>query len=423
MASNGAGKEWLQTHTEDIVQHLDPEKAVLKLLINCREGFDKTDQEAVLVKSTSLERTETLLQILETRPSEVIEAFRQIVMTCHPRLAAIIQPVRFRVLWLCHSAQHAAMAVHVLETFSETKFLPVQGGGPKFLVRRGCAFGQKDMLIKVAFPVKPEFFSDMLAETVQQRDEEEIHLAVLTGVCDAIVPWTSVGQAVIPSLARDEGSLLHCRTADRVKNLTENLRDRISSSRWLSRLTEPGPYRECMYLDYCASRLGRLYVELCSGMESAWLSQFGWQEGDALSESNRACLSRQFPDWESGKLARYVLKERQTWRTDPTSPLGLSPKQDLLSRIIERKCWYNEFPSPIDPTPSGPIFNPLSTPGCGGDVTDTNTHQFYKACSHLETRIPWFACLCVCHDAVSSNHEHTAFTAVTMAMEVVQLII
>lgn len=425
MASiNGGGREWLQTHAEDIVVHLDPVKAVQRLRIVCPEGFDRTDQETVLGHSTSLERSEALLKILDTRPPEVSEALLKIVMTSHPRLAAIIQPVRFRVLWLCPSSQHAAMAVHVLETFSETKFLPVQDGGPNFLVRRGYAFGKKDMLIMVAFPVKPEFFSDMLSETIQQRDEEEIHLALLTGVCDAMVPRASVGQAVIPPSSEDGASVLRCHTADRVKNVTENLRERISRARWLSRLTEPGPYREAAYLDYCAARLGRLYVELCSGIWSEWLTQFGWQEGgDAQSERNRACLSAQFPDWESGKLARYVLRERQTWTTDPASPLGLAPKGGLLSRVIERKCWYNEFPSPIDLTPSGPVFNPLSPPGCGGDVTNTNTHKFYEACSRLESKIPWFACLCVCHDAVSSNHEHTAFTAVTMAMEVVQLII
>lgn len=427
MASNGKVKdvkELLQTHAEDIVELLDPVKAVLMLRMMCPEGFDKTDQETVLGHVTSRERSDALLGILHTRPPEVSEALLQIIMMSNPRLAAKIQPVRCCVLWVCQSAQHAAMAVHVLETFSKTKFLPVQNRGSNFLVRRGYAFGKEDVLIKVVFPVKPEFFSDMLSGTVQQSDEEKIHLALLTGVCDAMVSPVSVGQAVIPPSSKDGGSVVYCRTADRVKNVMENLRERISRARWLSRLTQPGPYRESAYLDYCAACLGRLHVELCSRIWSEWLTRFGWQEGeDAQSERNRACLSTQFPDWESGKLARYVLRERQTWRTDPASPLGLAPKEGPLSRVIERKCWYDEFPSPIEHTPSGPIFNPLSTPGCGGDVTDINTHKFYEACSRLEPKIPWFACLCVCHDAVSSSHEHTVFTAVTMAMEVVQLII
>lgn len=427
MASNVEGKEWLENYTDYIVKCLNPVKVVRGLRKMCPDGFDARDKDEILLKyHTPRERSEALLELLLKRTPEAREAFRQIIMTVHPHLGTIIQPVQFCVLWLSPSAVHAAMVVYVLERFAKTEFFSVEEGGPGFLARSGFAFGRKDVLIKLVFPVKPELFSDVLAETVQERRGERMCLAVLTGVCDALVPGVAVGQAVIPTSASEGGHLVHCHTAERLKGLQAGMQERLDNALWQSDLTEL--YKKYAYMDYYAACLGRLYAELmCAvgGHRSVWLEQFGWGKGGVESERNRTCLAMKLPDWDTGQLAKHVLKERQTWKTNPSSPLGLAPKEALLSRIKERKGWYDEFPSVIGAhAPSGPVFNPLSAPGGDGDVTDTNTHMFYEACfRHLGPQTAWLACECVCHDAGSSSHELTAFTAVTMAMEVVQLLI
>ena len=418
-------KDWLVAHTDEIVEHLDPEQAVLRLRAICPDGFDAEDKDKVLLEqATPRERSEALLRLLLRRAHETREAFLQIIRTLHPHLAAVLWPVQYRVLWLCPSARHAAMVVHTLKQFTGTAFLPAEEGGPNFLVRRssGSTFGKKDTLVKLVFPTKPEFFSEVLEEVVEDTEEERVHLAVLTGVCEALDPCMTTGQAVIPASASGAGGTVLCRTADRVRDQREMLGERIDNASWLPHLTEL--YKKYAYMDYQAVWLARLYVELMSvarGERSSWLERFGWEEGGMGSESNRGILVRNLPDWGNGRLARYVLKEKRTWKTDPSSPLGLAPRAAVLSHVSERG---DSFPSVIEPhAPSRPIFNPLSDPGCGGDVTDADTHRFYKLCSgNLQLDSAWLACKCVCHDTTSASHELTAFTAVTMAMEVVQLL-
>ena len=418
-------KEWLVSHTAEIVEHLDPVQAVSRLRAICPDGFDDADRDKILLEqATPRERSEALLRLLLHRAHETREAFLQIIQTLHPHLGAVLWPVRYQVLWLCPSPRHAAMVVHTLKQFAATEFLPAEDGGPNVLVRKssGGALGKKDTLIRLVFPAKPEFFSDMLEEMVQDTEEERVHLAVLTGVCEALCPDIPAGWAVIPVSASGGGGTVHCHTAERVRGQRETLGERIDSASWLSRLTEL--YKKHAYMDYQAVWLGRLYVELLRGERSTWLEQFGWEEGGVRSEGNRAIVARNLLDWDNGRLARYVLKEKRTWTTDATSPLGLAPRDPLLSRISERREWYDSFPSVIEPrAPSRPAFNPLSTPGGGGVVTDTETHHFYELCSrNLQQDSGWLACKCVCHDTASASHELTAFTAVTMAMEVVQLL-
>ena len=426
MASEEDDREWLEVHEEAIIEQLDPARALPLLRHECPNGLDSRDEDDILLKHvTPRERTEALLAVLHERTPEAREALRRVIFRLHPHLARVIQPVRYQVLWLTPSPQHAAVVVHVLETYAESKFSPVEEVAPECLVRWGFVFGEKDVLVKLVFPVKPELFSDMLAEAVRERREERVNLALLTGSCDAVSPEATIGQALIPTSASKGGCLVGCLTAERVKGRRESLRQRLGEASWRSELREL--YKRHAYMDYCAVCLGRLYADLqcrAGGERSQWLEMFGWGEGGVQNESNRACLSAKLPEWETGRLANCVLREKRTWRVDASSPLGLAPREDLLSRISEKKGWYDHFPALIEGSaPSGPVFSPLSTPGEGGVAMDTNTQEFYEACSQrLGPETAWLACVCVCNDSASASHELTAFTSVTMAMEVVQLL-
>lgn len=413
-------RRWLNENEEAIVENLDPKKAVQQLMRACLEDFSERDKDDVLLNyRTPRERTEKLVDILRTRALEALEAFREIIITQQPQLAEILQPVRYQVTWLCPSAKHAAMAVHLLESYSETRFLAAEDGGTEFLVRRSSgAFGQSDTQVKLVFPVRPELFSHMLAETVMSR--ECAQLVVLTGACETLKSGIPPGQAVIPLSSSGGRSSVRCPTAHWARDHRGELTGRLKGASWMTELS--CLYRDNAYLDYCAAWLGRLYVELVAvekGQRSSWLEQLGWREGGV--EGNSALMSHLLPDWDTGHLARHVLRERGTWRCDPSSPLGLAPTQPLLARLLQRKSDFNGFPSLIGQrAPHGPTFHSLSASGDGGgDVTDTPTHQFYRACSdHLTPDTDWLACLTVSHDAASDSHQLTACTAVTMAMEV-----
>lgn len=427
MALSEEDKMWLMRQEETIVQHLDPERTMKLLRKMFPDEFDSRDVEDILVKyHTSHDRTEALLLLLHTRPVEALKAFRTVITILHPSLAAILQPVRYRVLWVCPSAKHAAMAVHLLKQYTSTDFILPEDGGLQYMIRRsiGSAFGDEQTLIKLVFPVRPEMFQQMLDEVVKK--DMGTNLVIMTGVCESRVPSLTMGQVVIPSCVHD--SNLQCPGAERVRNLEKTLRERLKKATWHEKHDQF--YSEHTYIDYCAAWLGRLHFELTNtsrGQSSIWLDRQGFREGGLGNEVNRSILAHRLPLWETGRLARHVLQERRTWRIDHTSPLGLTPKPDTANNISERIRQCEIFPGlPGAQAPSAPVFNSLSSPGGGrgshGDVTDSSTCQFYKACSnHLGAGTEWLACLCVCYDATTDSHELTSFTAVTMAMEIVQM--
>ena len=422
-AREKALKQWLNDHEEALVEQLDPEEMVRGLRTMCPTYFDQRDRDDVLLKySTPRERTEKLVDILRTRTPEVLEAFQQLITTLYPDLASTVQPVSYHILWLCPSARHAAMVVHILELYSGTQFLQVEEGGPDHLIRRssGRALGVTGASVKLVFPIRPELFPRMLAETVRTRDR--VDLAILTGHCEALGPRVPVGQAVIPASSSERGTTIPCPTAEKLQ------REKVGfeGASWAPE--QARLYMKHAYMDYCAVWLGRLYVELTStarGQRSGWLERLGWEEeGGLQNERNVSLLARCLPEWGTGQLARNLLRERRTWQRDINSPLGLAPKEALSSCLCEKKKHFNGFPAVIGShAPSGLVFNPISPPGGGGDVTDDNTHQFYQTCHNsLRSDADWLACLSVCHDILTDCHELTAFTAITMAMEVARTI-
>ena len=427
------GGVWSSRFTEEepeILNGIDPEKTVSLLRRTCPDALDRHDKEEIFLKNTtSLERNEALVQTLSTRPPEVREAFERIVLLHYPRLSSIIQPEQYRVLWLAPSPQHAAMVVYVLEKYAKATFYPTEEGGVNFLTRKammkfGVGESSAAMVVKLAFPVKPELFPSMVADVVEHRERERVDTAILTGVCEALSRDATVGSVLLPTSSKD-GRTIVCPTAQGLQATVHCLQERCGNASWLGELRDH--YKKHAYMDYQAVLLARLYVELqrvANGECSTWLEHMGAVDGSMQSAANMAAISRHLPDWAGGQLATALAKKKRTWRVDTHSPLGLSPKESVTSRTEERVRWFDGFPSPVpDSAPCQPLFGSVSLPGEGGTSTDTDTHLFYQACS---SRLPqparWLACKCVCHDSHSSTRELTAFAAVTMALEIVQLL-
>ena len=418
-------KEWLRTNREALVEHLEPRRAVAALVALDPEGLDALDMENIFQKHTTpRDQSEALLDTLATRGKEFCEAFRQVVQMTGSRLATIVDPPRYQIVWLAASPLHAAMVVHVLEKYARAKFLPVEEG-LECLVRRGAVFGERDVQVRLVFPVRTEAFPRVVAAAVQGR----VDVAVLTGACDSLSDAASAGHVLIPTTACSAGQpqAVACPSARRVGILQGTLRGRLQRAEWQSELREL--YSRHAYVDHQAVLLARLHLELqCVGRgeESAWLEGIQWgREGEEEGRGrNSAVLSRLLPDWGTGRLASTLLRGRKTWSVDTASPLGMAPRQDLLARVRERVGWCGRFPSVIaSEAPTDPLFGSISHPGGGGLATDTDTYQFYQVCSAtLGQDRPWLACKCVCHDMESSCRELSAFTSVVMAMEVIQLL-
>lgn len=419
-------KEWLRTNREALVEHLQPRRTVAALVAVDPEGLDALDMENIFQKhTTSRDQSEALLDILATRGEEFCEAFRRVIQMTSPHLAAIVDPLRYQILWLAPTPQHAAMVVHVLERYAHAKFLPVEEG-LECLVRRGAVFGERDVQVRLVFPVRTEAFPRVVSEVVQGS----VDMAVLTGACDSLSDAASAGRVLVPTTACSEGQAVSCPGARRVDMLQGTLQGRLQRAEWQSGELRQ-LYRRHAYMDHQAVLLARLYLELQHvgrGEESAWLAGHGWvreeEEEGVWREGKRAMLSRLLPDWGTGRLASTLLRERKTWSVDTASPLGMAPGQDLLARVRERVDWCDQFPRVIaSEAPTAPLFGSISHPGGDGLATDTDTYQFYQVCSsRLGQDRPWLACKCVCHDMESGSQELSAFSSVAMAMEIVQLL-
>ena len=417
MALSEKEKWWLEEQREEILDNLRPRETFRQLLILFPDLFDSQDEDNIFLKSqTPREQSGALLDLLKTRPREALQAFRRVVSTLSPSLGALLWPVSLRLLWLCRSPRHAAMVVHLLKTFASTEFLDTEEGGPCFLVRRssGGALGDEGALLTLAFPTTPEQFPQMLQEVCAQREKTD--LVVLTGSCEALVPGLPAGKAVVPLSSRERDSTVSCRAAERVRHLQTTLQVRLEEGAAWQR-DHRKLYSRHTYLDYCSAWLARLCVEVTQTERSAWMERHG------VARKRGGGVACRVPEWETGELARHVLRERRSWSVDHASPLGVSPNPSLLSRVSERIASFDGFPSPVEPSPpAGPGFNPLTTVG-GEGVSSPNASLFFKTCSaQLPTDCDWLACLAVCHDVFSDSWELAAHTSVTMAMEVVQML-
>lgn len=414
MALKEGEKWWLEEHREELTEHVNARETIARLRTLSPELFDSQDEDDILLRhQTPREQTGALLDLLTTRAREGLNAFRQVVSIFQPSLASLLWPVSYQVLWLCPSPQHAAVTAHLLKRFTNTEFLSSQEEGPGYLSRRsyGGAFGNDGTLVKLVFPTRPEHFPQMLRDTCSEM--EQSNLVILTGCCEARGPGLPAGQVVVPLSAGEEGQRVSCRAAGRVRDLQVTLETRLRNAVWREEHAEL--YRRHAYLDYCSAWLERLYVEMTRASHSTWM------ETQGVAEDERGGVVCRIPEWGTGELANYVLTERRSWNVDHTSPLGISPRPDLVSHTSEKISRFDSFPSPMSPTPpSAPVFNPLSTGGDG--VESPPASQFFTACSS-QLSTAWLACLAVCHHSHYDNPHLSAHTAVTMAMEIVQIFV
>ena len=411
MALTEKEKWWLEEHLEELVEHLDPRETITRLRTLFPDSFDSQDADNVLLKhQTPLEQTGALVNILKTRPREALQAFYQVVSIYQPSLASLLWPVSYSVHWLTPSPWHAAVVVYLLNTFTNTRFLPSQDGGPGFLVRRsfGGAFGKVGVSLTLAFPSKPDNFPSMVRETCKQAN-----FVILTGSCESLGPRLSAGGAVVPLSATDSQGTVFCRAAQRVRDLQATLEGRVRRATWLEGHRKL--YSQRAYLDYWSAWLGRLYVEMNREEGSKWMERQG------VAKDGGGVASR-VQEWETGELARHVLSGGRGWNVNHTSPLGISPNPELVTRVLEKVDRSDTFPSPIDQSPpSTPVFNPLSTSSDG--ISSPNASLFFRTCSsQLATGTDWLACLGLCYDMTFDTPELSAHTSVTMAIEIVQML-
>ena len=461
-----AYKEWLRENYETFLQYLDPRRAVAALRSVDPEGLDPLDLENIFQKHTTpREQTEMLLNILPTRGPEFCEAFRRVVQMTNARLASIVAPVRYRILWVAPSARHAALVAHTLQKYAQASFLPAQER-EGYLVRNGTVFGEKDAQVSLAFPTKSGSVSALLGEAV----ERNVNFALLTGVSELLAPPT-VHTPATPSADRilvvtEASSPAHphpvrCPTAQRAQDhlLQRCLQERLKRAEWAcASLRET--HRQRTLRAAQAGFLARLWVELqCvwRGEESTWLSAVGWEregvrseegvrrdgegvrgerkgavgEGDSakvesegvigvIGERNRALLGRLLPDWPTGELARWLLKQR-SWHVDSASPLGLSPTEQALKAAQRERDTQQFSRSPDTELHFDPVFGCVSPPGGPGVASDPDTFLFYQSCSRrLGEGGLWLACRYL----RSTNHGEDLgeFLAVAVAMEVIQLL-
>ena len=166
--------------------------------------------------------------------------------------------------------------------------------------------------------------------------------------------------------------------------------------------------------------LTQLYLELLkctSGQQSDWLTSCGWDVSQSLRcKENQAVLARNLPDWESGKLASFLLRGRALWQSDCNSPLGMSPSDSLLATA--KKKTVPIAINPQVPLLTAPHFGTIAAEqGASREsdrqasplplAYDSSCFQFYSLCSSkLGAGKPWFVCKGISHELGGSQRLH-----------------
>lgn len=420
MALREEEKWWIEERLEEIVQHLKPRETIMRLRERFPNIVDEEDVDNVLLKyKTPREQTIAVVDLLKTRPREGLVAFREVISVTSPALGSLLWPAGYRILWFSPTPRDAAMVVHLLQQYSDISFHPVEDGGLGHLVRRssGGVFGDDSALLTLAFPTRPELFQQMLKEMC--REEKKIDLVILTSHCEAMGTEIPAGQSVVPHSFKDGETTISCRTAERIKHLQTTLNGRVKEAIWQTERTKM--YDKEAYMNYCSVWLARLYIELNRSRERGQRSD--WIERQGIKVKEKGGMVCQIPEWETGELAGYVLNQRRTWHIDSTSQLGIAPNPTLLTHVTQKIDKFNSFPTPPQSTPpSGVVFNPLTTGGEG--VLSMEANQFFQTCSTelASEDTEWLASLAVCYDHTSDTLHLSSHTSVTMAMDIVHML-
>ena len=401
-------KDLLTKHHDTLANRMDPRKVVWHL--QRRGVLDQFDREKILAPATTLDKNDRLIETISKRSRADFYKFIDVLWVVDTALAEEIIPTRFRVLWYVASTSDAAAVVYVLEKYANIVFCDVEVGAD-CLFRCGRAFDVDEMScleVRLVFPVDetPDSMSKtMTAAFVSVCPQAD--MALMSGVCrgggDGV---TRSGDLVVANQVT-QLSGLHPPVGPRrvhLEKLEHHLQNLIQPP-WLEEVNSD-------LLDECSKQnqtlwLTQLYLELLkckNGQQSDWLTSCGWSVSQSLRcKENQAVLARNLPDWESGKLASFLLRGRALfWQSDHKSPLGMSPPDSLLA-TAKKKTVPVAINSQV-PLLAAPHFGTIAAEqGASREsdrqvsplplAYDSGCFQFYTLCSSkLGAGKPWFVC-------------------------------
>ena len=399
-------KDLLTEHYATLTERMDPRKVVWHLQ---RSGvLAQFDREGILAPATTLEKNDRLVETISKRSRADFFKLIYALQVVDTALAEEIIPTRFRVLWFAASASGAAAVVYVLEKYANIVFCDVEIGAD-CLFRCGRAFDVDEMScleVRLVFPVDetPDCVSRTMAAAFKSVCPQA-DMALMSGVCQGDGEGVRSGDLIIANQATQLSSW-HRAVGPRQDHLEklEHHYQNLVHPLWFDEVNSD-------LLEQCSKQnqtfwLTQLYLELLkckSGQQSDWLTSCGWDVSQSLRcKENQAVLARNLPDWESGKLVAFLLRERALWRYDCNSPLGMSPS-DSLSATAKKKTRTVAI-DPQVPLLTAPHFGTIAAErGASreGDrqastlplAYDSDCFQFYSLCSSkLGTGKPWFVC-------------------------------
>ena len=136
-------KKHLNELMDRLCQEMVPEKVANEMLKS--KSFTKSDYEEVLHPRTSLLKSQKLLDLLQKKELNALTEFLRSLSSIdekHRALAEIVQPVKYRVLWLSTSPSQAAAVVHIIEKSGDAAFSKMErvGKDKMLILRRARVF-------------------------------------------------------------------------------------------------------------------------------------------------------------------------------------------------------------------------------------------------------------------------------------------
>ena len=414
-------KDLLTEHHDTLADRMDPRKVVWHL--QRRGVLAQFDREEILAPATTLDKNDRLIETISKRSRADFYKFIDVLQVVDTALAEEIIPTRFRVLWFAASTSDAAAVVYVLEKYANIVFCDVEVAAD-CLFRCGRAFDVDEMScleVRLVFPVDETL--DCVSKTMAAAFESvcpQADMALMSGVCqgggeggvrsgDLVVanqvtqlsglhPPVGLRQEHLEKLEYHLQNLIHPPWLEEVNSDLSNECSKQNQTLWLT----------------------QLYLELLkckSGQQSDWLTSCSWDVSQSLRcKENQAVLARNLPDWESGKLASFLLRGRALWQSDCNSPLGMSPSDSLLATA--KKKTVPIAINPQVPLLTAPHFGTIAAEeGTSREsdrqasplplAYDSSCFQFYSLCSSkLGAGKPWFVCKGISHELGGSQRLH-----------------
>ncbi len=197
----------LEERVIDIIGNMNPGKVANELVKGTR--FNRTDRENVVYSSEPTSgKNQILLNIIQKRGLNGLTEFICSLTSVdeeHRILAETLQPVKYRILWVCTCPVHAAAVVHVLKG----SFCKMQRIGKDFniVLRRGRVFRKEftekefrdmkdseqklmakqfhEVEVCLVFPaIEKDAPSDIIEEVFKEKLVSDVNLVVLGKISD-----------------------------------------------------------------------------------------------------------------------------------------------------------------------------------------------------------------------------------------------